>query len=281
MGPSGMRLAGIDARLERLGYAVRDIGNFPVSSPETRDPGPGNARFVPEILEACEHLRARVREALGLGELPVVLGGDHSIAIGTVAGVAGHFRERAERVGLIWIDAHADMNTPESSPSGNVHGMPLAVILGKGDASLVGLGGFSPKVDPKNVCLIGLRAVDARERQIVRDSGINPYTMRDIDERGMLDVVTEAIAKASDKTCGFHVSFDIDGMDPRDAPGVGTPVPGGIRFREAHLLMEHIADSGSMLSLEVTELNPFLDVRNESSELAVEMIASALGQSIL
>ena len=281
MGPSGIRLAGIDARLEGLGYTVRDIGNCPVPSPETLDPGPGNARFVPEILDACERLRTEVREALDLGELPVVLGGDHSIAIGTIAGVAGHFRERGERIGLIWVDAHADMNTPETSPSGNVHGMPLATILGMGDESLVALGGFSPKVEPRNVCLIGVRTVDERERQTVRESGINIYTMRDIDERGMLDVVTEAIAKASDGTCGFHVSFDIDGMDPRDAPGVGTPVPGGIRWREAHLLMEHVADSASMVSLEVTELNPVLDVRNESAELAVEMIASALGQSIL
>jgi arginase len=223
----------------------------------------------------------RVRRSLELGEVPVVLGGDHSIAIGTVSGVSEYFRERDQSVGLIWVDAHGDMNTPESSPSGNIHGMPLATLLGFGHERLVGMGGFAPKVTRGNVCLIGIRDIDDRERKNVRESGIHAYTMRDVDERGMRAIMQEAIAFASEGTAGFHVSFDLDAMDPRDVPGTGTPVKGGINWREANLLMEMISDSNRMTSLEITELNPILDVKNQSGEVAVDVILSAFGKRIL
>ncbi|MFO1051757.1 MAG: arginase [Planctomycetota bacterium] len=281
MGPSGIRIAGAAETLRRLGYQVIDDGDVSIPVPETRDPGPAGAKYLTEIREACETLRDRVRGALCAGEVPVVLGGDHSIAIGTVGGIAEHYRERGEQIGLIWVDAHADMNTPESSPTGNVHGMPLAVILGMGEASLVGMGGFAPKVQPHHVALIGIRDLDEKEKEIVRRSGVNAFTMRDVDERGMSAVIQEAIAKVSAGTVGFHVSFDLDGMDPAVVPGVGTPVKGGIDWREGNLLLEAVADSRRMVGFEITELNPIVDVRNESGRVAVDMIASAFGKSIL
>ncbi|MCC6781981.1 MAG: arginase [Planctomycetes bacterium] len=281
MGPSGIRIAGVAEMLRRLGYQVLDVGDVQVPVPESRDKGPARAKYLPEIREACETLRELVRSAMAAGECPIVLGGDHSIAIGTVAGVAEHHRARQEHIGLIWVDAHADMNTPETSPTGNVHGMPLAHVLGLGEPSLAQLGGFAPKVAPENVALIGIRDLDDEEKRTVRRSGVNAYTMRDIDERGMSSIIQEAITKASAGTIGFHVSFDLDGMDPSDVPGVGTPVKGGIDWREGNLLLEAIADSRRMLSFEITELNPILDVRNESGRVAVDMIASAFGKSIL
>jgi arginase len=222
-----------------------------------------------------------VRRALDHGETPVVLGGDHSIAIGTVSGVAEHFRDRGEKVGLIWVDAHGDMNTPDSSPTGNIHGMPLATLLGIGHPRLVEMGGFAPKVERDHVCLIGIRDIDDSEREIIRASGIHAYTMRDVDERGMRAIMHEAIGFVTQGTAGFHVSFDLDGMDPRDVPGTGTPVKGGISWREANLLMEMVSDTGKMTSLEVTELNPILDVKNQSGEVAVDVISSAFGKRIL
>jgi arginase len=281
MGPSGIRIAGVRNALRALGYEVVDGGDVPVPTPETRDPGEGPLKYLDEIRTACDLLRIRVRDALAADELPLVLGGDHSIAIGSIAGIAEHFRGRGERVGVIWVDAHADMNTPDSSPTGNIHGMPLSVVLGLGEPSLVELGGFAPKVLPQHVALIGIRNLDETEKEIVRRSGVHAYTMRDIDERGMGAVIEEAIARCSDGTVGFHVSFDLDGMDPADAPGVGTPVKGGIDWREANLLMETVADSRRMVSLEITELNPILDERNRSGQVAVEVISSAFGKSIL
>lgn len=281
MGPSAIRIAGVGRQLRGLGYQVTDDGNVAVPAPESRDQGDTHARFLGEIYHVCNRLRLRVRRILEAEEVPLVLGGDHSIAMGTVAGVAEHYRGRGEKIGLIWVDAHADMNTPDSSPSGNVHGMPLAVIVGKGPEQLVEMGGFSPKVDRENVCLIGLRNLDEQEKEIVQNTGVHPYTMRDLDERGMRSVVLEAIEKACEGTAGFHLSFDLDGMDPRDVPGVGTPVKGGINWREANLLMEMVADSCHMLSLEITELNPVLDIRNQSAEVAVEMVLSAFGKRIL
>ena len=206
---------------------------------------------------------------------------DHSIAIGTISGVAEHFHARQEKVGLIWVDAHGDMNTPETSPSGNIHGMPLATVLGLGHPRLVEMGGLSPKVAKENVCLIGIRDIDDNARKIIRESGIHAYTMRDVDERGMREIMEEAIEFATNGTAGFHVSFDLDGMDPRDVPGTGTPVKGGIDWREANLLMEMVSDTGKMCSLEVTELNPILDVKNQSGEVAVDVICSAFGKRIL
>lgn len=281
MGPSAIRIAGVSQGLRQLGLRVEDDGDVGVPAPETRDPGTASARYLEPIYHVCNRLRLRVRRALELGDVPVVLGGDHSIAIGTVSGVSEFFRERDQKVGLIWVDAHGDMNTPESSPTGNIHGMPLATLLGMGHPRLVEMGGFAPKVDRKNVCLIGIRDIDEIERQNIRQSGIHAYTMRDVDERGMRAIMQEAIGFASDGTAGFHVSFDLDGMDPRDVPGTGTPVKGGISWREANLLMEMVSDTGRMTSLEVTELNPILDVKNQSGEVAVDVILSAFGKRIL
>ncbi len=281
MGPSAIRIAGVGAGLRQLGFRVEDDGDVGVPAPETRDPGSPQARYLEPIYHVCNRLRLRVRRSLETTEVPIVLGGDHSIAIGTVSGVAEHFRNRGNKVGLIWVDAHGDMNTPDSSPTGNIHGMPLATLCGMGDPRLVEMGGFWPKVERGNVCLIGIRDIDDVERKIVRESGIHAYTMRDVDERGMRAVIQEAIAFASQDTAGFHVSFDLDAMDPRDVPGTGTPVKGGINWREANLLMETVSDSGRMTSLEITELNPILDVKNQSGEVAVDVILSAFGKRIL
>jgi len=281
MGPSAIRIAGVSDCLEELGYLVSDDGDISVPAPEAREPGDPSARYLSLISRVCNRVRLRVRRALEAGDVPLVLGGDHSVAIGTVSGVAEHYREKGEAVGLIWVDAHADMNTPSTSPSGNIHGMPLSSLLGMGPEALVELGGYSPKVDKSNVCLIGIRNLDEAEKEIVRASGINAYTMRDIDERGMSEVASEAIELASAGAAGFHVSFDLDGMDPTYAPGVGTAVRGGINWREANLLMEKVADSQRMVSMEIAELNPVLDVRNTSAEVAVELVGSAFGKAIL
>jgi len=281
MGPSAIRIAGVGSLLQSLGFCVEDDGDIAVPAPETCGTGPVEARYLDAICQVCERLRLRVHRTLESGSIPLVLGGDHSIAIGTVAGVAGYFREQKQQTGLIWIDAHADMNTPEFSPSGNIHGMPLAALLGIGHPQLVGIGGFAPKVDKQHVCLIGIRDLDDQERAVVCESGIHVYTMRDVDERGIRAISDEAIGIASGGTAGFHVSFDLDGMDPREVPGTGTPVKGGLRWREANLMMEMIADSDEMTSLEIAELNPILDVSNRSGEVAVDLIMSAFGKRIL
>jgi arginase len=213
--------------------------------------------------------------------MPLVLGGDHSVAIGTVAGIARSFHQRNEKIGLIWVDAHADMNTPETSPSGNVHGMPLACCIGQGPPELTHLFDFAPKVDPRNVAIIGLRDVDRTEVPQVREAGVTAYTMRDIDERGLRTVMLEAIEHASDGTAGFHVSFDMDSVDPREAPGVGTPVRGGLTYREAHLAMEVLCDCRNLTGMEVVEVNPVLDIANQTAILGVELVLSALGKRIL
>jgi arginase len=281
MGPSALRIAGLGARLRGIGYEVAREQDIPVPAMETRSAEDSEARFKPQILEVCTELANRTRDILDEGAFPMVLGGDHSIAMGTVSGVAAHFRDRGESIGLIWFDAHGDMNIPGVSPSGNIHGMPLAHLLGRGDADLANILGFAPKVKPENVAIIGLRSLDKGERSIIRESGIKALTMRDIDERGMANVAAEAIEAVTRGTAGFHLSFDVDGCDPSVIPGSGTLVPGGVRFREAHLLMEYCADTESMTSLEVVELNPFLDHRNISAERTLELILSAMGKSIL
>ncbi len=220
-------------------------------------------------------------KALAEGYVPLVLGGDHSIAIGSISGIASHFRKQSKRIGLLWLDAHGDMNTPESSPSGNVHGMPMAAVTGYGPPELVDLMGFHPKVEPRNVALVGIRDLDARERRLMKESGVHVFTMRDVDERGMREVMSEAIRFASDDTDGVAVSLDMDFVDPTDAPGVGTPVRGGVTYREAHLAMEMIADSEAMVSLEVVEINPVIDLHNKTALLGVEMVCSGLGKKIL
>jgi arginase len=282
MGPSAVRVAGLGGRLTALGYEVTDLGNVPVAQPESvDDPGPGDAKYLPQIAACCERLGQLVAQALLDGKTPLVLGGDHSIAAGTVAGVSRFFRDSGRKIGLIWMDAHADMNTPQSTPSGNVHGMPLACCVGVGPDSLAGMFGFAPKVDASNVALVGIRDVDRLEGGVVRDTGVRTFTMRDIDERGMLSIIKEAIAIAGNGTSGFHLSVDMDFLDPEFAPGVGTPVRGGVTYREAHLAMEVICDSGHMVSMEVVEVNPVIDEVNRTAELAVELILSALGKKIL
>ncbi len=281
MGPSAIRVAGLGARLAQLGYTIEDCGNVPVDQAESIPPGPKSARHLPQIAASCGRVAELVYESLEQGKLPLVLGGDHSISAGSVSGVARFYRQQEEAIGVIWIDAHADMNTPETSPSGNVHGMPLASLIGSGPAELVDLAGFAPKVDPRNVAIIGLRDVDSLEAAHVRESGVRAFTMRDIDERGMPAIMQEAIALASAGTVGIHLSLDMDSIDPDEAPGVGTPVRGGLSYREAHLAMEILADSGKLISLEVVEVNPVLDVANRTADLAVEFMTSALGKKIL
>jgi arginase len=260
---------------------VEDLGNVPVDQPESLPEGPRHAKYLPQIAATCLRLANMVERVADEGKAPLVMGGDHSIAIGTVAGMAHFFRKKKKRIGLLWIDAHADMNTPQTSPSGNVHGMPLACCIGLGPEELANLLGFSPKVLPRNVALVGLRDVDILERPHVRGSGVRAFTMRDIDERGLRSVMVEAIGIATDGTAGVHLSLDMDYVDPQYAPGVGTPVRGGATYREAHLAMEMICDSGHMVSMEVVEVNPVIDETNRTADLAVELVMSALGKKIL
>ncbi len=281
MGPSALRIAGLGAAIREMGYQVAREEDIAVPSMETRSSEDSKARFKPQILKVCTTLAGRVKEILDADNFPLVIGGDHSIAMGTVAGAAAHFRDRNEEMGLIWFDAHGDMNIPGVSPSGNIHGMPLAHLLGRGDPDLAGILGFSPKVNPENVALIGIRDIDAGERTIIRESCIHVFTMRDIDEMGMAKVAREAMEIVTNGTGGFHMSFDVDGCDPSVIPGSGTLVHGGVRFREAHLLLEYCADSRKMMSMEVVELNPFLDHGNVSAERTLHLITSALGKSII
>jgi arginase len=281
MGPSALRVAGLQARLKQINHHVEDIGNIIVKQPEEMHYGEKNAKYLAEILETCTGLAEMVQKSLDEGLLPLVLGGDHSIAIGSVTGVAAHMRAKNQRLGYIWLDAHGDMNTPESSPSGNVHGMPLAAVMGYGPPEITELAGFKPKVEPRNVSLVGIRDLDSKERRLVKESGVHIFTMRDIDERGMRDVMAEALRFAGDDTGGVAVSLDMDFVDPSDAPGVGTPVRGGVTYREAHLAMELIADSKMMVSLELVEINPVIDLHNKTATLGVELVLSGLGKKIL
>jgi arginase len=281
MGPSAVRVAGLEARLEAIGHVVEDAGNIAVAIPEQKKEGAANAKYLKEITATCTKSAELVLKTLEADKVPLILGGDHSVAAGTVSGVAEFYRRKNQKVGLLWIDAHSDMNTPESSPSGNVHGMPLASIMGLQPDELANIFNFSPKVQPENCVLIGIRDVDSFEKENIRKSGVSVFTMRDIDERGMRSVMEEAIGLASKGTAGFHVSLDMDWIDPEDAPGVGTPVWGGATYREAHLAMEIIADSGGMLSFEIVEVNPVIDEHNQTADLAVELVLSAFGKKIL
>ena len=281
MGPSALRVAGLQARLKQLGRQVEDIGNVAVKQPEEQHYGDKSAKYLGEIAETCKGLADMVCKTLDEDMVPLVLGGDHSIALGTAAGAAAHFHKQSKRIGMIWLDAHGDMNTPESSPSGNVHGMPLAAIMGYGPPELTEMGGIKPMVEPRNVVLVGIRDLDSKERRLVRDSGVHIYTMRDIDERGMREVMSEALKFAGDDTAGVAVSLDMDFVDPSDAPGVGTPVRGGVTYREAHLALEMIADSKSMVSFELVEINPVIDLHNTTATLGVELVLSGLGKKIL
>jgi arginase len=282
MGPSAMRVAGLEARLEVLGHQVTDGGNIRVEIAETRTSGNKSAQYLAEITETCTRTAEAVVKALEEGMTPLLLGGDHSMAVGSVSGVAEFYRRKGEKIGVIWIDAHSDINTPDTSPSGNVHGMPLAALLGLGPEPLGNIFGYAPKISGENTVLIGLRDIDTGERHNIQRAGIGKvYTMRDIDERGMRTVMEEALQAAGRGTAGYHVSLDMDWIDPEDAPGVGTPVRGGATYREAHLAMEILADHGRLLSFEIVEVNPVIDEHNRTADLAVELACSAFGKKIL
>jgi arginase len=281
MGPAALRVARLNQRIAQLGYEVRDLGDLHLERSQSIPEAGDKLKHLPEIRAACEELARRVASILEAGELPLVLGGDHSIAIGSIAGFASYCRQRNQTPGLIWFDAHADMNTPETSPSGNIHGMPLAVLLGYGATDLQNIGGFTPKLTPEFCVHVGARDIDRTERELVRTLGIRFITMREIDERGMSACMDEAIAIASRASGGYAVTFDVDVLDPGDAPGSGTLVRGGLTYREAHLAMERIAEAGGMRSLEVVEINTALDINNKTAELGVELILSGLGKTIL
>lgn len=277
MGPSAMRYTGLSRRLAELGYTVDDMGNLDAPMEETSErPEQGEQlRYLHPIAALCTVLADQVAHAVAEGDLPVILGGDHSLSIGSVSGSA-----RGRTLGLIWIDAHADYNTAETTPSGNIHGMSLAALTGKGHPLLTGLAGAIPAVRPEHCAIVGVRDIDPLERVALRKSGIHVYAMHEVDRRGLATVMEEAVARISAGTDGFHVSFDMDVMDPGEAPGVGTPVFGGMTYREAHLAMEMLADSGGLRSLDLVEVNPILDSRNATAELAVELALSALGKRI-
>lgn len=281
MGPSAIRAAKLGAGLRKLGWRIQERGSVTVGEPEAMNMGRTTARYRTEVLDVCTRLRDATQQALADGSRPIVLGGDHSIAMGSIAGASNHFHARGESLGLIWVDAHTDMNTPETTPSGNIHGMPLAHMLGHGMPAFLRLAKRKPAVAAKNVALMGIRSVDPTEAPLVRASGVRVYTMSEIDARGFATCMAEAIARATDGTAGFHMSFDLDGVDPRYAPGVGTPVPGGLTFREAHLACEVVAQSRKLVSMDMVELNPILDTSNETGRLAVELILSAFGKKII
>ena len=281
MGPAALRVARLHERIAELGYQVTDKGDLHLQRPRSPAQASDKLKYLPEITAASEELANEVHGILHAGALPIVLGGDHSIAIGSISGVAAHCREQEKTLGLIWFDAHADMNVPETTPSGNIHGMPLSALLGFGAPALTNIGGFAPKLDPKFCAHVGARDIDRGERELIRKLGIRFFTMREIDERGMSACMDEAIAIASKATGGYAVTFDVDALDPTDAPGSGTLVRGGMTYRESHLALEKIAEAGGMCSFEIVEINTALDVNNKTAELGVELILSALGKTIL
>ncbi|MBN8555579.1 MAG: arginase [Deltaproteobacteria bacterium] len=281
MGPSALRIAQVGERLERLGFQVTDRGNISVKGRESLPQGNSQVKYRDEIAEASKRVSEIIYKVLQEDSTPVIFGGDHSIAMGSVAGISKFYNEQKKKIGVIWFDAHADINTPETSASGNVHGMPVAHILGVGAEEFLKISALRPMVDPKHFVYIGLRDLDPPEKDTIRKLGVKAFTMRDLDELGMKEVCSRAIEIASNGTAGFHVSFDMDAIDPSNAPGVGTPAQGGISYREAHLAMEMIFDTKKMISIEVTEVNPVLDHANKTAQLATEMILSAFGNRIL
>jgi arginase len=281
IGPAALRVARLTQRIGRLGYSVRDLGDMRLERPQSLPEEDEKLKYVREISSACEQLAGEVEAILEAGEFPIILGGDHSIAIGSFAGAAAYYRQQQQTLGLIWFDAHADMNTPETTPSGNIHGMPLATLFGYGVPELTRVAGFSPKLVPAFCAHVGAREIDPGERELIKKLGVRFFTMREIDERGLSACMDDAIAIASQGTAGYGVTFDVDALDPGDAPGSGTLVRGGLTYREAHLGMEKIAEHGGMRSLEIVEINTALDVNNKTAELGVELILSALGKTIL
>lgn len=279
MGPSALRVARLGPRLERLGHNVEDLGNVYSPTVETKTAKHTSLLYADEIIRVCDTLARRVEKVVQAGDFPLVLGGDHSVAMGTIAGIARG--TGGARMGVIWVDAHADFNTTDTSPSGNIHGMPLAASCGLGDPKLTAIGGINPKVRPENVVIVGLRDVDPEEAVLLKKAGVTTFTMREIDERGIRRVMEDALDVACRGVQHLHVSFDADSVDPEDAPGVGTPVPGGLTYREAHLAMEMASEVPYFKSLEIVEVNPLMDERNRTAELMVGLAASALGKRIL
>ncbi|MFN8669805.1 MAG: arginase [Gemmatimonadaceae bacterium] len=282
MGPSAVRYTELRERLEAMGHQVEDAGNVPVPFREDAAKGAQRgARYLGAITDVCADVAARVRDALAAGALPVVLGGDHALSAGSIAGASAFFAATGGHVGVVWVDAHADLNTPATSRSGNVHGMPLAALVGHGDKAMTGLAGRTPAVRVSDLAVVGLRDVDDAEKAHIRKWNLSTFTMRALDEHGVRKVMEEALAIATKETAGLWVSFDMDVIDPSDAPGVGTAVPGGITYREAHLAMEMIADTGKLVGIDVVEVNPVLDERNRTAEVARELILSAVGKRIV
>jgi arginase len=281
MGPSAIRIAGIADRLTGLGHRVVDEGDVDIKNMEELKVGDLRARYLAEIARASRLVCSKVERIVGKGRFPLVLGGDHSISIGTVSAIAAASMREGKKLGLLWIDAHGDINTPETSPSGNIHGMPVAALLGEGPEELTSIGAPGPKVDPGNVAMVAIRSLDEGEKVRLKRYGVEVHTMSEVDRNGIDSVMRQALARVTDGTDRVHVSFDLDAVDPTVAPGVGTPVKGGLDYREAHLLMELLSDSGVMTSLEMVEVNPILDDRNASGTFAVELVQSAFGKRIL
>lgn len=281
MGPSAVRIAGLGERLAALGIRTVDRGDIDSPIPETRTPRNPRKKYIREIARVCQRLYARVLTAHREGAFPIVLGGDHSLAAGSVGASADFAAEQGHDLGLIWVDAHGDMNTPDTTTSGNVHGMPLSALLGPEPSELSRIGARSPKVRAEKTVIVGVRNLDDLEKARIRDSHVHLFTMKDIDRHGIADVMERAIALAGDGTRGIHLSFDLDACDPTIAPGVGTPVKGGLDYREAHMVMEMLADSGLLLGLDLVEINPILDIQNQTAVLGAELALSALGQRII
>jgi arginase len=281
MGPSALRIAGLKEKLENLGYKTIDSGDIFIQIMEKQKISNPKLKYLNEILKTSTTLAGKVERVLEKGDFPLCLGGDHSMALGSIAGIAAYCKRKKLKLGVIWIDAHSDMNTDETSPSGNIHGMPLAALLGIGHQKLVNFYGFAPKLKPENCALIGIRSVDELERVTIKKLNLPVYTMTDIDKLGIHRIIVKILRQFREKVDYIHVSFDLDSVDPTIAPGVGTPIPGGLSYREAHLLMESIAECGCMSSLEVTEVNPILDDKNKSALFATDLIASSMGQRIL
>lgn len=278
MGPSAIRYAGVIERIENIGYSVEDKGNIGIALAErVHSDENTNLKNLKAVADASERLAQTVSDVITNKRFPLVLGGDHSIAIGTLAGVSRHY----QNLGVIWYDAHGDLNTADTSPSGNIHGMPLAASIGIGDDALTRIGGYTPKVKPENIVIIGARSLDEGEKELIKEKGIKVYTMHEIDRMGMTKVMEETILYLRDKTDGVHLSLDLDGLDPHDAPGVGTPVIGGISYRESHLAMEMLAESQLITSAEFVEVNPILDERNKTATVAVALMGSLLGEKLV
>ena len=281
MGPSAIRIAGLAERLTELGHKVVDVGDVGIRNMEALKVGDVHARYLAEIARASRRVCAKVERIVAKDHFPLVLGGDHSISVGTVSAIAGAASRDGKKVGLLWVDAHGDINTPETSPSGNIHGMPVSALLGEGPDELISIGGAGPKVDPRNLAMVAIRSLDEGEKLRLKRYGIEVHTMSEVDRIGIDEVMKMALARVGDGTDRVHVSFDLDAVDPTVAPGVGTPVKGGLDYREAHFLMEMLSASGVMTSLEVVEANPILDDRNASAAFAVELVQSAFGKRIL